>query len=104
MIPPSLSRRWCENSMVWCTIALLMAKRSYFSVMVQLLAARELGHQRLQCPKEHHMPYINVNGVNLYCEEYGKGPAVILTPGGRVDCNGLRPMAALLSPKCRVIL
>ena len=50
------------------------------------------------------MPYVNVHGVNLYYEEYGKGPAVILTPGGRVDCNGLRPLAALLSPKCRVIL
>ena len=50
------------------------------------------------------MPYVNVHGVNLYYEEYGKGPAVILTPGGRVDRNGLRPIAALLSPKCRVIL
>jgi pimeloyl-ACP methyl ester carboxylesterase len=50
------------------------------------------------------MPYVNVNGVNLYYEDYGKGPAVILTPGGRVDCNGLRPIAALLSRKCRVIL
>ena len=42
------------------------------------------------------MPYVNVHGVNLYYEEYGKGPAVILAPGGRVDCNGLRPIAALL--------
>jgi pimeloyl-ACP methyl ester carboxylesterase len=42
--------------------------------------------------------------VNLYYEEYGTGPAVILTPGGRVDRNGLRPIAALLSPQCRVIL
>ena len=50
------------------------------------------------------MPYINVHGVNLYYEEYGTGPAVILTPGGRVDRNGLRPIAALLSPRCRVIL
>ncbi|MGH8060383.1 MAG: alpha/beta fold hydrolase, partial [Candidatus Entotheonellia bacterium] len=50
------------------------------------------------------MPYVNVNGVNLFYEEYGKGPAVILTPGGRNDRNGLRPMGALLSPKCRVIL
>src|SRR5215831_18025158 len=50
------------------------------------------------------MPYINVHGVNLYYEEYGTGPAVLLTPGGRVDRNGLRPIAALLSPKCRVIL
>ena len=38
------------------------------------------------------MPYVNVHGVNLYYEEYGTGPAVILTPGGRVDRNGLRPM------------
>ena len=50
------------------------------------------------------MPYANVNGVNLYYEEYGTGPAVILTPGGRVDHNGLRPVAALLSPHCRVII
>jgi pimeloyl-ACP methyl ester carboxylesterase len=50
------------------------------------------------------MPYVNVHGVNLYYEEYGAGPAVILTPGGRVDCNGLRPLAALLSLRCRVIL
>src|SRR5262249_56900128 len=50
------------------------------------------------------MPYVNVHGVNLYYEEYGEGPAVILTPGGRVDHNGLRPIAALLSPRCRVIL
>ncbi len=50
------------------------------------------------------MPYVNVSGVKLYYEEYGEGPAVILTPGGRVDCNGLRPMAALLSRHCRVIL
>jgi pimeloyl-ACP methyl ester carboxylesterase len=50
------------------------------------------------------MPYARVNGINLYYEDYGNGPAVILTPGGRVDHNGLRPIAALLSPKCRVIL
>ena len=50
------------------------------------------------------MPYVNVNGVNLFYEEYGKGPTVILTPGGRVDREGLRPIAALLSSKCRVIL
>ena len=50
------------------------------------------------------MPYAQVNGTNLYYEDYGEGPAVILTPGGRVDCNGLRPMAALLSPHCRVII
>lgn len=50
------------------------------------------------------MSYANINGVNLYYEEYGDGPAVILTPGGRVNTDGLRPMAALLSPKCRVIL
>lgn len=50
------------------------------------------------------MPYVNVNAVNLYYEEYGEGPTVILTPGGRVDHNGLRPIAALLSPHCRVII
>ena len=50
------------------------------------------------------MPYVNVNGVNLFYEEYGKGPTVILTPGGRVDREGLRPIAALLSSQCRVIL
>jgi pimeloyl-ACP methyl ester carboxylesterase len=50
------------------------------------------------------MPYINVRGVNLFYEDYGKGPAVILTPGGRVDRNGLRPIGALLSSRCRVIL
>lgn len=50
------------------------------------------------------MPYVEVNGVNLYYEDYGQGPTVILTPGGRVDCNGLRPLAALLSAHCRVIL
>ena len=26
------------------------------------------------------MPNVNVHGVNLYYEEYGTGPAVILTP------------------------
>ena len=50
------------------------------------------------------MPYANIDGVNLYYEDYGAGPAVMLTPGGRVDHNGLRPMAALLSPHCRVII
>jgi len=50
------------------------------------------------------MPYANVNGTKLYYEEYGTGPAVMLTPGGRNDTNGLRPIAALLSPHCRVIL
>ncbi len=50
------------------------------------------------------MPYAHINGVNLYYEEYGTGPTVILTPGGRNDTNGLRPIAALLSAKCRVIL
>lgn len=50
------------------------------------------------------MPYANVNGVNLYYEDYGTGPTVILTPGGRNDTNGLRPIAALLSANCRVIL
>ena len=50
------------------------------------------------------MPYVNIHGVNLFYEEYGQGPAVLLTPGGRVDRNGLRPIAALLSPRCRVII
>ena len=50
------------------------------------------------------MPYANIDGVNLYYEEYGAGPTVMLTPGGRVDHNGLRPMAALLSTHCRVII
>ncbi len=39
------------------------------------------------------MPYAKVKGTSLYYEDYGEGPAVILTPGGRVDCNGLRPIA-----------
>ena len=43
------------------------------------------------------MPYANIDGVNLYYEDHGTGPAVLLTPGGRVDHNGLRPMAPLLS-------
>ena len=52
------------------------------------------------------MPYANINGINLYYEEHGPrtGPTVMLTPGGRNDTNGLRPIAALLSAKCRVIL
>ena len=50
------------------------------------------------------MSYANVNGVNLYYEDHGTGSAVILTPGGRVDHNGLRPIGALLSPHFRVIL
>ncbi|MSQ06117.1 MAG: alpha/beta hydrolase [Dehalococcoidia bacterium] len=50
------------------------------------------------------MSYANINGVNLYYEVHGSGPSVILTPGGRVDTNGLRPLAALLSPHCQVIL
>ena len=50
------------------------------------------------------MPYANIDGVNLYYEEYGVGPTVMLTPGGRVDHHGLRPMAALLSPHRRVII
>jgi pimeloyl-ACP methyl ester carboxylesterase len=50
------------------------------------------------------MPYADINGVNIYYEEYGSGLPVILTPGGRVDREGLRPIAALLSPKCRVII
>ena len=50
------------------------------------------------------MSYANINGVNLYYEDYGTGPAVILTPGGRVDHNGLRPIGALLSAHFRVIL
>ena len=50
------------------------------------------------------MPYVNIDGVNLYYEEHGFGPAVILTPGGRNDSNALRPLAALLSSRCRVIL
>ncbi len=50
------------------------------------------------------MPYFNIDDVNLYYEEHGSGPAVILTPGGRNDSNALRPLAALLSSRCRVIL
>lgn len=50
------------------------------------------------------MPHFSVDGINLYYEEHGSGPAVILTPGGRNDTNALRPLAALLSPHCRVIL
>lgn len=50
------------------------------------------------------MSYANVNGVNLYYEDHGSGPPVILTPGGRVDREGLRPLGALLSIHCRVIL
>src|SRR4029450_4803389 len=72
--------------------------------MLQLVADLQPENQLPLRTKEHHMPYVNVHGVNLYYEEYGKGRAVILTPGGRGDRNGPRPMAALLSPKCRVIL
>lgn len=50
------------------------------------------------------MPYANIQGTNLFYEDYGTGPAVILTPGGRVDRNGLRPIGALISKRCRVIL
>ena len=50
------------------------------------------------------MPYANISGTNLYYEDYGSGPPVILTPGGRVDTNGLRPLAALISGRCRVII
>ena len=50
------------------------------------------------------MPYADINGTNIYYEDYGSGPTVILTPGGRVDTNGLRPIAALISTHCRVIL
>ena len=50
------------------------------------------------------MPYANINGANLYYEEYGSGPPLILTPGGRVDREGLRPLGALMSLHCRVIL
>ena len=50
------------------------------------------------------MAYANIKGVNLYYEDHGTGPAVILTPGGRVDHNGLRPIAALLSAHFRVII
>ena len=41
--------------------------------MVQLVADRQLEHRLPLGTKEHHMPYINVHGVNLYYEEYGKG-------------------------------
>ena len=50
------------------------------------------------------MPNFEVDGLNLYYEVHGSGPAVILTPGGRNDTNALRPLAALLSSKCQVIL
>ena len=50
------------------------------------------------------MAYVNVDGINLYYEEHGAGPAVILTSGGRGDHNQLRPMAALLSAHCRVVI
>ena len=50
------------------------------------------------------MPYTKINGINLYYEDHGSGPAVILTPGGRGDTNALRPIAALLAPHLRVIL
>jgi len=50
------------------------------------------------------MAYADINGTNIYYEDYGSGPTVILTPGGRVDTNGLRPIAALISTQCRVIL
>src|SRR2546425_10760043 len=72
--------------------------------MLQLVADIQSENQLPLRTKEHYMPYVNVHGVNLYYEEHGTGPAVILTPGGRVDRNGLRPIAALLSPRCRVIL
>jgi pimeloyl-ACP methyl ester carboxylesterase len=29
------------------------------------------------------VPYANIDGVSLYYEDYGAGPAVMLTPGGR---------------------
>lgn len=50
------------------------------------------------------MPNFEVDGLNLYYEVHGSGPAVILTPGGRNDTNALRPLAALLSRQCQVIL
>ena len=45
------------------------------------------------------MPYANINGANLYYEEYGSGPPLILTPGGRVDREGY----ALWAPSCLCI-
>ena len=50
------------------------------------------------------MPYAKINGINIYYEDHGSGPAVILTPGGRGDTNALRPLAALLAPHLRIIL
>ena len=63
--------------------------------MVQLVTDIEPENQLSLRTKEYHMPYVNVHGVN--CEEYGKGPAVLL--GGRVDRNGLRPMAGAEVPR-----
>ena len=48
--------------------------------MVQLVTDIEPENQLSLRTKEYHMPYVNVHGVNLYYEEYGKGPAVLLTP------------------------
>ena len=47
------------------------------------------------------MPYVNVHGVNLYYEEYGTGPAVILTPGGRVDRIAAQDHHLSCGPVCR---
>ena len=44
--------------------------------MVQLVTDIEPENQLSLRTKEYHMPYVNVHGVNLYYEEYGKGPAV----------------------------
>jgi len=100
------SRPW-QGGDAFCVSVWWAREEPSFAVQQKVLqwaVDRISESQLLLGAKEQNMSYVNVHGVNLYYEEYGEGPAVILTPGGRVDRNGLRPIAALLSPRCRVIL
>ena len=81
----------------------LHLKYNFFPLSVQGMVER-VSQYSVRANKENCMAYVNADGINLYYEEYGTGPAVILTAGGRGDHNQLRPMAAFLSAHCRVII
>src|SRR5687768_8572884 len=53
---------------------------------------------------EHHMPYINNEGVRIYYEIHGQGPPLALAYGLGGTTKAWRPQVARLSQRYRLIL
>lgn len=55
------------------------------------------------CSKDMLMATITIDGASIHYESFGSGPALVLTPGGRMEKEVLRPLARALADRCHVV-